>query len=144
MKRFAPVLLLLLLAGCADANLNKVSKALVVTAKTNGEIQTAATTAYDVKLLSENNARIVLEMCQKVNLAGKEATALTRSINKLDAPSKAQILSILNPVITAVNNTLNIGLKGITDQGTLDKIRLLLLSLQSSLNGIQLIAAGGA
>jgi hypothetical protein len=144
-KRFMPVMLvLLLMTACSDSDLNKISKALVVTAKTNGEIQTDVIAANTAQLLSDSNTRVILEMCQKVNYAGKEATTLTRSINALDAPSKAQILTILKPIIVAVGNVVDKGLVGVTDEPTKQKIRLLLLSLQSTLNSIQIIVAGGA
>lgn len=144
MRRIAPLLFLLLLTttGC-NSDLKKVSKALVVTASTNGEIQTAVINANAVGLLPEANARTILELCQKVNYAGKEATLLTRTINALDEPSKAQILKILQPVIVAVGNVVDTGLGGIADQATLEKVKLLLLSLQSTLNSIQIIVATG-
>jgi hypothetical protein len=143
-KKYAPLLLLLLfVTACSDPDLNKISKALVVTAKTNGEIQTDVIAANAANLLSDNNTRVILEMCQKVNYGGKEATALTRAISKLDDPSKAQILTILKPVIVAVQNAIDTGLIGITDQATKEKIQLLLLSIQSTLNSIQIIVAGG-
>jgi hypothetical protein len=145
MKRaFAPILLLLLLTACADSDLNKVSKALVDVAATNGELQTTVINAYDLKLLSERNTRTILELQQKVNLAGKEAIQLTREINKLDSVSRAKILVILQPVLAAVNNSLNTGLLGIDHKATADKIRVLLLSIQSYLNTVQLVIAGGA
>jgi hypothetical protein len=138
------LLMALLFVSCTDSDLNKVASALVVVAKTNGEIQTITISANNLKLLPEDNTRIILETCQKINLAGKEATDLTRTLNKLDNPSKAQILKILQPMIATVGSAVDKGLIGITDQATRDKIKLLLLSLQSTLNSIQLIIAGGA
>jgi hypothetical protein len=144
MKRYALLLLLLFLTGCNDQDLAKVSKALVITQKTIGEVQTDVISANAQGLVSTETTRTVLELCNKVNLAGKEATALTRTLNQLDVTSKGQILEILKPVIAALGNSIDVGLVEIKDQVTRDKIRLALLTIQSALNSIQIIVAGGA
>lgn len=138
MKR-APYLILcltlLFAPSCKDKDLEKVSKALVVTADTLGTIQTAVIDANKQGLLSIDKTRAILEVCLKVDQAGKEAVFVTRQVNKLTEPSKAQILGILVPVIKAVESTFFPDLPV--------SVKLALESLRSTLNSIQLILAAG-
>lgn len=149
LKQSTYPLLLLVLAfslsqsSCSDKDLNKVSKSLVIIADSVKELQSDAIAANNLKLLSDDNTRIIMEIGTKISLAGKESTALTRNLTKLDVTTKSQVLTILNPVITTLGNIINTSLDGITDQGTKDKIKVILLSLQSTLNSIQVIVAGG-
>lgn len=149
LKQSTYPLLLLVLAfslsqsSCSDKDLNKVSKSLVIIADSVKELQSDAIAANNLKLLSDDNTRIIMEIGTKISLAGKESTALTRNLTKLDVTTKSQVLTILNPVITTLSNVINTSLDGITDQGTKDKIKVILLSLQSTLNSIQVIVAGG-
>jgi hypothetical protein len=76
-----------------------------------------------------------------VNIAGKEAVAVTRSISKLSAADKSNLLVILNPIIAAVGEGLD-NLK-ITDPNVSANIRAALLAIQTGLNTAQLIIAGG-
>jgi len=145
----APLLLAVLLfsafqSSCSDSDLNKVSKALVVTAEVIGQIQTDVIAANTQKLLSDDTTRSILETCNKISLAGKEATAITRNLSKLDISAKSQVLEILKPVLVVLNDAITKDIIAISDQSTRDKVQLSLMSIQSALNSIQIIVAGGA
>lgn len=133
----------LLSSGCTDSDLKKVSKGLVITADSIGELQTVVIAASGQNLIGDSDTRAILELCLMVNQAGKDATAITRGISKLDNPSKAQLVAVLNPIITAVQNALNSGLLGIKDEALRQKLRGILLTIQTTLSGIQLTLAGG-
>lgn len=135
--------LLLFQSSCDDGDLEKISKALIVVANVQGEIQTAVITANSEKLISDDTTRSILEVCLKINTAGKEATEVTRTIAKMNATSKSQMLSILKPVISAIDNSIKTDLISISDQPTKDKIRLMLLSVQTTLNSVQIMISGG-
>jgi hypothetical protein len=135
--------LLLFQNSCSDKDLAKVSKALVIVAESVKVLQADAIAANNLKLLSDDNTRIIMEIGTKISLAGKESTQLTRNLTKLDSTTKSQILLILQPIITSLSNIINTSLDGITDLETRNKIKVALLSLQTTLNSIQVIVAGG-
>jgi hypothetical protein len=142
MRRIAPVILLLCLTACTDQQLEKVSKGLVATADGIGVVQTTVIEANKQLLVDDATTSQIMIVCMKVNQAGKDATAITRAISKLDNPSKSQLLAVLNPVIAAVQNALDNGLVPIKDPATQQKIRGALLAVQTALNAAQLALAG--
>lgn len=141
--RITLVLPLLVLAACADATLQKVAKDLDIVAHTVGAVQTAVLDANRQMLFSDASTRAILESCLKVNLAGQQAVAYTRTISQLDAVSREQLIVIMRPAIYAAGNLVQNGTLGITDAPTQQKIQLLLSTLQATLNGIQIAIAGG-
>ena len=143
MRRFAPLLLLMLCMSCDDSSLVKVSKGLLITAQSLSTLQTTVIEGNTQKLISDDTTRVILTLCVQINQAGKDATAVTKNLAKLENPSKVQIIGILKPVVTAVGNMLDNGLLGIKDEKTQQEVRLLLLTIQSTLNGIQLALATG-
>jgi hypothetical protein len=138
------LLLSLFQSSCSDGDLKKVSKALVVTAEVVGQVQTDVIAANAQKLISDDTTRSILEACNRISLAGKEATAVTRNLTKLDISTKSQVLEILKPVLLALDNAITKDIIVIADQSTRDNVRLSLVSIQSALNSIQIIVAGGS
>jgi hypothetical protein len=127
--------------GCTDSSLVKLSQALNDTALAVGTLQAAVIQANKQGSLSDASTQQVLTIAYKVNIAGKEAVAVTRSISKLSAADKSNLLVILNPIIAAVGEGLD-SLK-ITDPNVSANIRAALLAIQTGLNTAQLIIAGG-
>jgi hypothetical protein len=136
-------LLLLLTSSCGDSDLTKVAKALDVTAQTIGLVQTTVIEANKQGLITVEETRSILEVSIKVNLAGQQAVKITRTISKLDNPTKAQLLTILTPVIQAVNESIDSGLVGIKNEQTKAQIKAYLVVIQTALNGVNIILAGG-
>lgn len=135
------LVLLCSLSACKDSALQKVSDALNITAKTVGTIQDTAIAANQQRLITDIQTQHLLEVTVQVSVAGKQAVALTRNISTLDAMDKASLIKILNPVITAVNTAVSNGTADIKDQKTKQDIQTLLLTLQASLNTINLTIA---
>ena len=142
-RRIAALALLFFLVGCKDEDLAKVAKGLQITSEVIGQLQTAVIEANTQGLMSDDDVRIVLTACAKVNQAGWSATQLTKEIAKLTDPTRNELLDILKPVIREVAVLVQTGTVGIKNEQTKQKIQLILLSLESTLNSIQIILASG-
>jgi hypothetical protein len=67
---------------------------------------------------------------------------VARDLSKLDEPSRQQLLTILTPIIQAVDRGVNDqNILGIQNPQTREAIRGALLAIQASLNSINLILA---
>lgn len=155
MKKFVLALALsfpILLTSCAavnpaianvpagpDANLTKVSIYLLDIAKATGAVQTSVIAADQQKLMSDANTLLVLNICTKVNTFVSQASVITRGQVSLPAASRAQLNTILTPIVAAFNTDMNNGLLGITDANTKTTISASLLLVQTALVGIQSI-----
>jgi len=135
------VLVLLVNVGCTDANLVKLSQALSDTATAMGTLQTTVIAANKQGLISDTNTETILRLCFKINAGGQEASKVARALTKLTAPSSSSILSILTPVIAAVNDAVTTGVLGITDANTKNTIYTTLVAIQTALNTAQAILA---
>ena len=144
MKRvLVPIFLFcLVLIGC-DSSLHKVSKGLDATATAIGTLQTTAISGFSSGLLDKPTTDIIINLCVKVNQAGKEAVAITRAISQLDQLDSTKILAILKPIISAVGDIVDNGLVGIKDEVLKTKIKGILVGIQTSLNAVQLTLNGG-
>lgn len=144
MKRvLVPIFLFcLVLIGC-DSSLQKVSKGLDATATAIGTLQTTAISGFSSGLLDKPTTDIIINLCVKVNQAGKEAVAITRAISQLDQLDSTKILAILKPIISAVGDIVDNGLVGIKDEVLKTKIKGILVGIQTSLNAVQLTLNGG-
>lgn len=143
-KAVLVLLLCLSMAACSDNRLESVAKGLNEAATTVGILQTTVIEAERQALVTTEQARTILEASIKVNQAGLEAVEVARTVSRLDTATQVKLMAILPPMIGAVNNLVQNGTAGITDQATKDKIQLLLVSLQAILNAVQLSVAGGA
>ena len=137
------VLPLLIFTGCADADLDKVAKGLNEAAITVGTLQSTTIEANNQQLISEGDTRAILTACLQVDKAGKEAVAVTRQISALSPNDRTKILNILTPVIASVDRLVAQGVLNIQDQQTRVGIQALLLSLQTSLNVVQITLSSG-
>lgn len=142
MRRAVPILALALLTACEDNDLKKVADALKITAESIGIVQSTVIEANRTGLMSEDDARKVLQLCVKVTKAGQDASAVTRNLTKLQSTDKAQVLLILKPIITAVADELKPGgIFGDVDTDTKRSIRNALLTVQTTLNSVQIVLA---
>lgn len=144
LRRKVLVLVLVLpLVGCTDSNLQKIAKDLDITAKTVATLQTTVIDANSKKLISEADTRTILTLCIQVNQAGQQASAATRTINALGPADRTQLTAILSPVITSVANVANQTI-AISNPQTAETVKTLLVTIQTTLNSINLVVAGGA
>jgi hypothetical protein len=143
MKRGIVVIPLLALAlvACADDKLKKVAESLKITAESIGVVQSTVIEANKQKLVSDDDTRKILQVCIKVNQAGQEATAITRGLAKLNSTDRQSILKILSPVLLSVSRAIDNDLAGIKNDDTKQKVKVLLLTIQSSLNAAQIALA---
>ena len=122
-----------------DANLTKVSIYLLDIAKATGSVQTSIISANQQKLVSDANTTTVLNICSKTNTFVSQASVITRGQVSLPAAQRAQLSTLLNPIISAFTTDMNNGLLGITDPNTKTTISASLLLVQTALVGIQSI-----
>ena len=115
----APAILLLLLASsCTDSDLATVSKSLLVAAKSIGTVQDTVIQAEKLGVIPTETTRTILEACVKANYAGQQASAITRSISKLDPASRAQMTPMVSAALQSINASLVIDLSGVKDDQT--------------------------
>ena len=122
-----------------DANLTKVSIYLLDIAKATGVVQTSIIAADQAKLVSDANTTLVLNICTKINTFVSQVSVITRGQVVLPAASRAQLNTLLTPIISAFNMDMNNGLLDITDVNTKATISASLLLVQTALVGIQSI-----
>ena len=89
--------------------------------------------------ITTDQARPLVEISLKVSQAGKEAVAVTRELNKLDATSRQNILNILVPVIDSVNRGLEQNIVEIKDLKVRTDVRTIFMLIQTSLSTAQLL-----
>lgn len=138
-KRVALVLALALFAACADGDLRSVANALKDTAAAVGSLQTTVIKANELSLIDDADTATILHICTKVSLAGKEATAITRGIAKLEQPERAKLFVILRPVVTVLDNAVTYELAGIKNDDTRRKVHAGLVAIQVGLAAAQLV-----
>lgn len=132
----------LLVGGCRDSDLGKVSEALKFTAHTIGEVQTVVIEANRTGVLDDADTRRFLELCVKVNQAGQQATTVTRGLVKLQVEDRRRVADILTPIIMAVDEGLVIGLLGVKEP-TRGRLRVMLGAIKSTLVTVQVVLEGG-
>ena len=122
-----------------DATLTKVSIYLLDIAKANGAAQTSIISLNQQKTLSDANFAKVAAICSRINTFTAQASTITRAQVNLAPAQRAQISSLLNPIISAFAADMNAGLLGITDPTTKTTISSALLLVQTGLSSLQLI-----
>ena len=142
------------LAGCnastntpasVNSALNKVSQGLYDVTQATASLQSTVIQAQQMGLISVNDAREIIGVCIRILQADQQASDTVRKLSALDDQSKTSVLAVLQPIIDLVSNTVNSGLAGIKNPDTKAKVQLGLLTVQTTLNSIQVIlAAKGA
>lgn len=127
------------MAACEDASLTKTAQALNDTALAVGAIQTVVIDANNTKVLSEDNTRAILQLCDKISDAGKQATAITRGLTKLTPAQRGSLAVILTPVLDAVTQAINTGLVPITNQDIKTRVLASLVTIQTALTTVNII-----
>ncbi len=140
----------LLLSGChstatspldSRSNLAKAAQALsdVATATDGGvklviQLQTANS-------LTVEETRSILAVFQRVALAGKQATAITRKLNALDPASKVSVSQIVGPVIATFRAGVANGLFAVKNADSKSKLAVYLMSIEASFALLDLVLA---
>lgn len=134
----AAIACLLILAACTDKKLRDIVVAADKVADTVTIIQKAAVDAESSGALTRDQARAVMQLTIRISQANNQAMGIARDLAKLDEPSRQQLLTILTPIINAVNAGLND-----PNINANAGIRASLVTIQTSLNSIGLILAAG-
>jgi hypothetical protein len=145
MKRAAiasPIILLLLMVGCTDSDLQKVAKDLNIIAVSVGTLQTDVIAANNAKLISDDTTAKILNVCVKISVAGKQADSVVRAISKLDPTSKTTLVNLLTPISQALDPAALEFIAGVKDPGVKQKIDGAFIILRSTVSALQLIIAG--
>lgn len=133
----ALLLISLVVSACSDKDLKRISDALVDTGLAVNAMQTTAINANQNNLINVEETRAVLTFTQKVNAAAKQASDLTRKINRLapeDRKNVGQILElILKEIISARGQ-----IQPIKNEGTRVALLSLLTSIETSVNSVKL------
>jgi hypothetical protein len=130
--------------GISDHALQVTAKAILDVDQSNAALQSAIINANAAKLISDANAqKLLVGVCQRINLANAEASKITRGLSKLTPAQRGSLTAIFTPVLAAVNDALANGLLGITDANTKTQVQGALTTIQVGLSGVQ-VALGGA
>lgn len=114
--------------------------ALSTLAKTEADITAGCTTAYTVVaqgnasgLISTQDATTIMNALLQIELANKQAITATTAINTLNTTNSANLLAIITPVQTALNNLISSGLVGIKDPTTQASVKLTLTTINTAI-----------
>lgn len=139
MRRLLLIAPLLLLVTACDDNLKKVAQTLDIVAASVGTLQKTVIESNKVGFISDDDTKAIVELCVKMNLAGKEAVAATRNVAKLSPEDQVRLVVLLQPVVTAVDNALDKDIVGIKNPETKQKVQTVLTGIQSALRTAQVL-----
>lgn len=136
MKKLAiPILAIALtFSACTDNQLEQVAKSLLVAAKSIGIVQTTVIEANQQGLITDETTSLILAGCIKANQAGQQASAITRSISKLDPASRQQMIPMVQSALGAVSASLVIDLSSVKNEQTKQAVLTGLTTAQTALN----------
>jgi hypothetical protein len=144
MKRYAIALpLLVLMLACGPVDLTKVAQGLNALAVATSTAQTTIIQMEQQKFIDTDTTRTILETFQKVNLAQKQAVAITRALNQIDKPTQQQLTAIMGPITVSVKELVENGTAGIKNADTKQKVLAVLLTVQSVISAINISLSGG-
>jgi hypothetical protein len=130
--------------ACSDSTLNQV-------AKFEADLNAACSTTFTIvagastttpPLISTSDAAAIIGVLVTIEQGNRQAQTATASIASLGATDQANLLMILAPIETAINNAVANGTVGIKDPATKTKVQTALVSIQTIINsGVALIKA---
>lgn len=107
-----------------------------------GQIQTALINGNAQGVIPDAVVSSVLSVTVKVAQADQQATNITKGLSALTPDQQKNIAAIFAPIAAAVSDSINTGLVPIKNANTQATVRALLVTLQSTIAGLQ-IALGG-
>lgn len=146
MKRPLPVILwlaLLSMTACDGNDRAQVAKGLTITAKAISVVQTTVIQANKDGLINDDDTKDILLMAIRVNQAGQDCVALIRTLEEIGPADRQTLVQVLKPAIAAVQRALDNELLGVKNPETKQKVRGVILAVQTALNSIMLVIAGG-
>ena len=134
-------LVLFLQTACSDRDLKKASKSMLVLATAVGELQKDVIAANKEKLLSDQATGEILQICLKINAAGKEIAAVLRSARQLDSDSRRNLIALLTPISQALHPSQLEFIAGIEDPATKQKIDAAFILMRTTVASLQIVLA---
>jgi hypothetical protein len=132
------------MSACTDKKLRDIVEASGKVADTVAIVQKAAVDAETAGTLNREQTRAIMQLSIQISQANNQAMSVARDLSKLDEPSRQQLLTILTPIIKAVETGVNDkNVLGIENAQTREAIRGAFLVIQTSLNSINLILSAG-
>jgi hypothetical protein len=129
------------MAGCSDNVLQITSDGLRDMAVAMNGIQTTAINAESQGLISEDDAAKFLILCDRINTAGQQATAIVKGQAKLDPSQRGSIHTILVPIVSAVQDATKNGVVTISNDGVRRALIVYLTTIQTALSSIDAVLA---
>jgi hypothetical protein len=131
----------LFLQGCKDQQIQTLAKTVRAVAEANNQLQKDSEALHAVGSLTTDETRTIMEVVIKIAKADEEANQLIIPLSKLETVSKQQILMVMQPVITAVDNLIAQDVIKISNPDAKVKIQMILSSIRSSLDVVYLIVS---
>lgn len=141
---FVALAFMLSSVACSDSTLTQV-------AKFEADLNAACSTTFTIvagastttpPLISTSDAAAIIAVLVTVEQGNRQAQTATAAIASLGATDQTNLLNILQPIETAINNSVATGTVGIKDPATQQKVQAALVSIQTIINaGVALIKA---
>ena len=136
--------LILFTSSCSDSTLTTIAKFesdLNAACATTFTVVAAATTTAP-PLIATTDAAAIITVLTQIETANRQAETATASIATLSPANQTNLLAIMAPIQTAINNSVANGTLGIKDPATQQKVQLALVAIQTIVNtGVAFIQA---
>lgn len=140
----AAILLSVVMTACQQADAKKVGDAIgkvqVAVSGLRNTVHTANT--LTPQAITDEHAMVIYKICDKLDNAGIEADKATRSYSQLPAGTKPQLAALVNPILTAIDDSIANDLISIKDPVTRQNIQAALATISSGLVVIQSVVGG--
>jgi hypothetical protein len=131
----------LLLQACSD--IQKIAKSMLDVAHAVGDAQTIAIQANRQNLIDDQTTGKILSICAKINIAGKQADAVLRSVRKLDPSSRSSLSSIAAAIRQAIDPSQLETLANIKDPETRQDVEGAFALMRSAVSAVEVVLATG-
>lgn len=147
LKITSVVLVCGLLVGCAASTTTpappKTPLQVAVVAEADiasaiGQIQTTLISGNASGVIPDSVVSSVLAVTVKVAQADQQVTSITQGLTALTPAQQTSIAAILPPISQAISASITSGLIPIKDANTQAAVRALLVTLQTTISGLQL------
>jgi hypothetical protein len=133
----------LLLQACGDSDIQKIAKSMLVVAHAVGDAQTLAIQANRQNLIDDQTTGKILSICAKINIAGKQADAVLRSVTKLDPSSRSSLSSVAAAIGQAIDPSQLEMLANIKNPVTRQNVEGGFTLVRSAVSAIEIVLAAG-
>jgi hypothetical protein len=133
----------LLLQACGDSDIQKIARSMLVVAHAVGDAQTLAIQANSQNLIDDQTTGKILSICAKIDIAGKQADAVLRSVTKLDPSSRSSLSSVAAAIGQAIDPSQLEMLANIKNPATRQNVEAALALIRSAVSAVEIVLAAG-